>query len=263
MARLAGKVAIITGAARGMGEATARLFAAQGCSVVLTDVLEVEGRAVAESIGEKAHFLRHDIADEADWSQVTVETLTAFGKIDVLVNNAAVPLFKPIEKTTKEELERLFAINGIGPFLGIKAVLPLMKAARQGSIVNISSVNGLRGTTGMSAYDMCKWAVRGLTKTIALEGAAYNVRVNSVHPGAIDTPMLNPGAEPDTSGLARDLGIPMRRVGQPVEVAAASLFLASDEASYISGAELSVDGAWSSGLGTNIQEIEDGKGSIN
>jgi 3alpha(or 20beta)-hydroxysteroid dehydrogenase len=147
----------------------------------------------------------------------------------------------------------------VGPFLGIKAVLPVMKETRRGSIINISSINGLRGTTGMSAYDMCKWAVRGLTKTIALEGAAFNVRVNSVHPGAIDTPMLNPNGDPDTTSLAQELGIPMGRTGQPAEVAAASLFLASDEASYVSGAELYVDGAWSSGLGTNINVIEESK----
>lgn len=257
MARLAGKVAIITGAARGQGEATARLFAAEGCSVVLTDILEEEGQAVAASIGNGARFCRHDISNEADWAKVVAEALSAFGKIDILVNNAAIPLFKPIEDTTRAELSRLFDVNGVGPFLGIKAVLPLMKQARKGSIVNISSINGLRGTTGMSAYDMCKWAVRGLTKTIALEGAAFKVRVNSVHPGAIDTPMLNPAADPDTSKLAKDLGIPFGRVGQSAEVAAASLFLASDEASYVSGAELAVDGAWSSGLGTNIQEIED------
>lgn len=256
MKRLEGKVAIITGAARGQGEATARLFAAEGCSVILTDILEAEGKAVAADIGDNARFLKHDIADEGDWGKVVEESLSSFGRIDILVNNAAIPLFKPIEDTTKDDLQRLLSVNAVGPFLGIKAVLPMMKQARKGSIVNISSINGLRGTTGMSAYDMCKWAIRGLTKTVAIEGAAFNVRANSVHPGAIDTPMLNPTAEPDTEGLALNLGIPFRRVGKSAEVAAASLFLASDEASYVSGAELAVDGAWSAGLNTNIDELE-------
>lgn len=256
MNRLEGKVAIITGAARGQGEATARLFAAEGCSVVLTDVLSVEGEAVAADIGGNAMFLHHDISDERAWGHVVETALSRFGRLDVLVNNAAITLFNPIEKTTRDDLQRLLSVNAIGPFLGIKAVLPIMKEARRGSIVNISSVNGLRGTNGMSAYDMCKWAIRGLTKSIALEGAAFNVRVNSVHPGAIDTPMLNPTNDSNTEPLALGLGIPFRRVGQPSEIATASLFLASDEASYISGAELAVDGAWSAGLNTNIEQLD-------
>jgi 3alpha(or 20beta)-hydroxysteroid dehydrogenase len=256
MSRLKDKVAIITGAARGQGEATARLFASEGCSVVMTDVLSTEGETVAADIGGDTIFMHHDISDEDAWARVVGEAIARFGKIDILVNNAAIPLFNPIENTTGADVLRLFTVNGLGPFLGIKAVLPHMKEARSGSIVNISSVNGLRGTTGMSAYDMTKWAVRGLTKTIALEAAAYNVRVNSVHPGAIDTPMLNPTGDPETGKLACDLGIPFRRVGKPGEIAAASLFLASDDASYVSGAELAVDGAWNAGLGTNIQELD-------
>lgn len=255
MNRLQDKVAIITGAARGQGEATARLFAAEGCKLILTDLRIPEGEAVAADIGSSARFIKHDISDESDWAKVIELAIASFGRIDILVNNAAITYYNPIEDTSKDELQRLLSINAIGTFLGIKAVLPLMKAARNGSIVNISSVNGLRGTMGMSAYDMCKWAVRGLTKSIAIEGAAHNVRVNSVHPGAIDTPMLNPTADPDTRLMARGFGIPFGRVGQPMEVATASLFLASDEASYISGAELSVDGAWSAGLTTNADEL--------
>jgi 3alpha(or 20beta)-hydroxysteroid dehydrogenase len=248
MKRLAGKTAIITGAARGQGEATARLFAEEGCNVILTDLLESEGRAIADSIGAAAKFVRHDISSEADWASVVAQA----GQVDILVNNAAIPFFAPIEQTTKEDVLRLLNVNVLGTFLGIKSVLPLMKQAHKGSIVNISSVNGLRGTIGMSAYDMGKWAVRGVTKTIALEGAAYNVRANSVHPGAIDTPMLGSTGKPADEAMARALGIPFLRVGQPKEVAYASLFLASDEASYISGAELTVDGAWNAGLSTNI-----------
>jgi len=257
MNRLQDKVAIITGAARGQGEATARLFAAEGCSVVITDVLSAEGEAVAASVGERAKFLHQDVSDEADWARVVETTVSAFGKIDILVNNAAIALFKAIEDTGKDELQRLLSVNLIGQFLGIKAVLPLMKQVRRGAIVNISSVDGLRGTTGLSAYDACKWGVRGLTKAAALEAAAHNVRVNSVHPGAIDTPMLNPTGSPDTKAIAVGLGIPFGRVGLSAEVAAASLFLASDDASYISGAELAVDGAWTAGLNTNIEKLND------
>lgn len=257
MNRLENKVAIITGAARGQGEATARLFAAEGCAVVITDVLAAEGEAVAASIGERAKFVRHDVSDEGDWATVIETAQSAFGKIDILVNNAAIAHFASVEDTSKEDVVRLLSVNVVGQYLGIKAVLPLMKKAGRGSIVNISSVDGLRGTTGLSAYDACKWGVRGLTKSIALEAAPFNVRVNSVHPGAIDTPMLNPTGESDTKPIAVGLGIPFGRVGQSPEVAAASLFLASDDASYISGAELAVDGAWTAGLNTNIEKLDD------
>jgi len=257
MSRLHDKVAIITGAARGQGEATARLFAAEGCSVIMTDVLSAEGEAVARSIGERAAFMRHDVSDEGDWASVVDHALARFGKIDVLVNNAAIAHFAPIEETGKADLQRLLNVNVVGPFLGIKAVLPLMKQARRGSIVNISSVDGLRGTTGLSAYDACKWGVRGITKAVALEAAAYGVRVNSVHPGAIDTPMLNPEGMADTTPIATAMGIPFGRVGRSPEVAAVSLFLASDDASYVSGSEVAVDGAWTAGLNTNITKLDD------
>ncbi len=256
MNRLKDKVAIITGAARGQGEATARLFAAEGCSVVLTDVLDAEGEAVAADIGERAVFVHQDVSNEADWAQVVETAVSTFGKIDILVNNAAITHYGPIEETSLADFQRLLSINLIGQFLGIKAVLPRMKQGRQGSIVNISSVNGLRGTNGMSTYDACKWGVRGMTKAIALEAAPYNVRVNSVHPGAINTPMLNPTGSTNTKPIATGLGIPFGRVGEAPEVAAASLFLATDEASYVSGAELTVDGAWTSGLNTNIDSMD-------
>lgn len=255
MSRLENKVAIITGAARGQGEATARLFAAEGCSVVMTDVLEGEGEAVAESIGARAKFVCQDVSSEEDWARAVETALTAFGKIDILINNAAIAHFASIEDTSKDDITRLLSVNVVGQYLGMKAVLPLMKKAGRGSIVNISSVDGLRGTTGLSAYDACKWGVRGMTKAIALEAAPFNVRVNSIHPGAIDTPMLNPDGLSDTGPIAVGLGIPFGRVGQSPEVAAASLFLASDDASYISGAELAVDGAWTAGLNTNIEKI--------
>lgn len=255
MGRLQDKVAIVTGAARGQGEATARLFAAEGARVVLTDVLTQEGREVARALGDRAMFLEHDVTDEAAWATVVNETLDRFGQVDVLVNNAAVSLFAPLMDTSKADFDRVLSINLIGCFLGMKAVVPTMQAARRGSIVNISSVNGLRGTVGMSAYDAGKWAVRGMSKAVALELAPHGIRVNTVHPGAIDTPMLNPGNALDTGKMAKTFGIAFGRVGRPDEVAQASLFLASDDASYISGAELAVDGTWSAGLLTNITEL--------
>lgn len=225
--------------------------------MVMTDVLSEEGEAVAASLGERVRFLRQDVSDEADWANAVDLAVSTFGKLDILINNAAIAFFNSIEETGKEDLVRLLNVNVVGQYLGIKAVLPLMKKMRSGSIVNISSVDGLRGTNGLSAYDACKWAVRGVTKAVALEAAPYNVRVNSVHPGAIDTPMLNPAGLADTKPIATGLGIPFGRVGQSSEVAAASLFLASDEASYISGAELAVDGAWTAGLNTNIEQLDD------
>lgn len=253
MGRLLNKVAIVTGAARGQGEATARLFAAEGAQVVMTDVLAEAGHQVAREIG--ALFVEHDVSDEAAWGAVAKEALERFGRIDVLVNNAAISHFAPLMDTSKADFQRLLSINLVGCFLGMKAVVPTMQAARRGSIVNISSVNGLRGTVGMSAYDAGKWAVRGMSKSVALELAPYGVRVNTVHPGAIDTAMLNPGNALDLVKMAKAFNIAFGRVGRPEEVAHASLFLASDDASYISGAELAVDGTWSSGLLSNITEM--------
>lgn len=248
MIQLDNKVAIITGAARGQGEATARLFAAAGAYVVLTDRLEVEGRKVAAGIGTAARFIAADISNAAAWAELVQEALSAFGRIDILVNNAAISDHHGIAVLDKARLEELLAVNVVGPFLGMQAVLPHMVAQRGGSIVNISSINGLRGTAGMVGYDASKWAVRGMTKSIALEYGAFGIRVNSVHPGTIRTPMLDPEGTLDGTALAYQLRIAAGRVGEPEEVAHASLFLASDAASYINGAELAVDGGWSAGL---------------
>jgi 3alpha(or 20beta)-hydroxysteroid dehydrogenase len=248
MNRLKNKVAIITGAARGQGEATARLFAAEGASVVLTDRLEPEVEEVARSIGNSARCLGADIADSKTWKRLTDLALAAFGRVDILVNNAAISDHHGFAELTRERLEAVLAINLIGPILGMQAVLPLMVAQGAGAIVNISSVNGLRGTAGMAGYDASKWALRGVSKSAALEYAARGIRINTVHPGAISTPMLDPDGTVDGNSLAQLLRIAAGRVGKPLEVAHASLFLASDDASYINGAELAVDGAWSAGL---------------
>lgn len=255
MSRLQGKIAIVTGAARGQGEATARLFAQQGATVVLTDVLVEQGEAVARDIGASASFFRLDVTDEAGWSALVEQVIARHGRVDVLVNNAAIVFHKEVTDTSKRDLEQMLAINLVGPYLGVKAVVPQMKRQGAGSIVNISSVNGLRGTIGMSAYDASKWGVRGFTKSLALELSPSGIRVNSVHPGAIDTPMLNPNGDLDSSKAAQDYGIVFGRVGKPVEVAQASLFLASDEASYVNGAEIAVDGGWTAGLVVNAATL--------
>jgi 3alpha(or 20beta)-hydroxysteroid dehydrogenase len=254
--RLEGKVAIVTGAARGQGEATARLFAAEGAAVIMGDVLVDEGEAVAREIGGQAQFVRLDVTDEANWIELVQAALARHGKIDALVNNAAINAFGEVQKMAKAKLERVLAINLVGPYIGIKSVVPSMIERKAGSIVNISSVNGLRGTVGMSAYDASKWGVRGFSKSLALELAQHGIRVNSVHPGAIDTPMLNPDGTLDSAVMAAQYGIAFGRVGKPVEVAHASLFLASDDASYITGAELAVDGAWTAGLRVNSETLD-------
>lgn len=244
---LEGKVAIITGAARGQGAATAKLFADAGAEVFLCDLLEDEGQAIAAEIGQAAKFRQLDIASKNAWLGLVEEVERIAGGVDILVNNAAIADSTPFLDVTVDRLDQLINVNLKGSFLGMQAVIPAMIRRGKGVIVNISSVNGLRGTGGTSAYDATKWGLRGITKSIALEFADRGIRVNSVHPGAIDTPMLNP-SHGDVSGIAKSFGVPMGRVGEPTEVAYASLFLASDEASYISGAELAVDGAWTAGI---------------
>ena len=247
MGRLEGKVAIITGGARGMGAETAKLFAAEGASVVITDILADEGEALAKQIGEKVLFVRHDVSNEDDWKTVAEQAQARFGRIDVLVNNAAVVHFAGIEQLTKPDLERVLGINVIGPLLGIKTIGPIMKAQGKGAITNISSIDGLRGCNGLSAYTASKWAVRGLTKSAALEYGPHGVRVNSIHPGGVDTVMGNPTGRKDAELNKDYTNVPLQRIGRPEEIASASLFLASDDASYVSGAELSVDGGWCAG----------------
>jgi len=237
---LDGKVAVITGAARGQGEAEARLLAGAGARVVITDLLAAEGQAVADSIGKSAIFVRHDVADAESWAAVVQAALDAFGRIDVLVNNAAIWRTAPIDQETQERFEQLLRINLIGPFLGMQAVIPAMRAAHGGSIINISSQAGLRGITGNSAYGATKFGLRGLTRSAALDLGADQIRVNSVHPGAIDTPMIA------GTGLERGEGkfplAPLQRVGVPEDVAGLVLFLASDASSYITGTEFAIDG---------------------
>ncbi|HTO57843.1 MAG TPA: glucose 1-dehydrogenase [Pseudomonadales bacterium] len=244
MGRLDGKVAIITGGARGQGAEEGRLFASEGATVVLADVLDDLGRQTAAEI-QGAQYLHLDVRSESEW-QATVDAVVAHhGRVDVLVNNAAIDLAKRFEQTTLEEFERIVSINQTGVFLGMRTVARAMMAAnRGGSIVNISSVAGLEGVKGRAAYGSTKWAVRGMTKTGALEWGDRGIRVNSIHPGIIETPMTaNLRAFTDADVRAKtERSIPLGRVGQPIDIANMALFLASDESAYCTGQEFTVDG---------------------
>ena len=239
MARLQDKVIIITGAAQGMGETHARLCIAEGAKVVLTDINSDKGDALAKELGANAIFIKHDVTSEENWAHVVKSTQDKFGQIDVLVNNAGITTSKSILDTSLEDYRKIIEINQVSVFLGMKAVIPAMKAAKQGSIINISSINGLVG--GAIGYTDSKFAVRGMTKAVALECAPYGIRVNSIHPGVIATPMIMQGDTKDVvEAFAKS--IPMKRVAQPEEVSGMVLFLASDDSSYSTGSEFIVDG---------------------
>ncbi|MBX6419459.1 MAG: glucose 1-dehydrogenase [Nevskia sp.] len=242
MGRLQDKVAIVTGGARGMGAATARVFVAEGAKVAIADVLDEPGERLARELGTRALFQHHDVSDEASWSRLIEVVEARLGPIDVLVNNAGVLLFKTIAETSRAEFERVLGVNLIGCFLGTRLVGARLVTRRRGAIVNVSSVDGMKAANGLGAYCASKWAVRGFTKVAAMEFGHRGVRVNSVHPGGIDTAMGNPYAEPKAEVNKRYAMVPLQRVGEPEEVARVSLFLASDEASYLNGAEIAVDG---------------------
>jgi 3(or 17)beta-hydroxysteroid dehydrogenase len=241
--RLADKVAIISGAASGMGAATARLFAREGAKVVIADVLEREGREVAEAIGAQARFERLNVSSEERWIAVISATTQHFGKLDVLVNNAGISGSAEQDFYSTEAWHRIMAINATGVFFGIKHAIPAMIANGGGSIVNLSSIAGIIGSEHVHmAYNASKAAVRLMTKTVAVQHAKDKVRCNSVHPG-IMPPMRTSGRTADPAVRAERMRvIPMRRPGEVDEVAYAILFLASDEASYITGSEVHVDG---------------------
>jgi 3alpha(or 20beta)-hydroxysteroid dehydrogenase len=236
---LADKVAIITGGARGMGAAIAEEFVAQGAKVVITDVLDAA--PVARRLGANATFFRHDVANEPGWSKLISHTLELHRRLDVLVNNAGVLRVGAVQDTDVAVLDQAFRINQLGTFLGMKAVIETFKASGAGCIINMSSCVAMRGVAGQFAYAASKWAVRGMTKCAALELAAFKIRVNSVNPGPIDTPIMDAYSKEQKAAI--EALIPWGRLGRPEEVAAAVAFLASDAASFISGAELAVDGA--------------------
>jgi 3alpha(or 20beta)-hydroxysteroid dehydrogenase len=255
MGRLDDKVAIVTGAARGTGEATARLFAAEGARVVLADVLDERGAAVAKEIGDAAGFAHLDVGSEPDWRRAVAETVERFGRVDVLVNNAAVLHMAAIADTEVADFERVVRVNQLGTFLGIKSVVAPMRAAGRGSIVNVASVDGLRGQNGIVAYAASKWAVRGITRVAALELGRFGIRVNTVCPEAGSPHMIQPYLPP---GVDVEKVIPRmqpnlasqreRTLAELVrDVAYAILYLASDESRSCTGSDLVCEGGNTAG----------------
>ncbi len=239
MGKLDGKVAIITGGARGMGESHVRKFVSEGAKVVFTDLNEEGGLALAKELGENVKFVKQDVTKAGDWAHVIEETEKYFGPVHILVNNAGISMNKTIFDITEAEYRKILEINQVSVFLGIKAVVPSMQKTGNGSIVNISSINGLVG--GAIGYTDTKFAVRGLTKAAALQLAGVGIRVNSVHPGVIETPMVTQG---DAVEAIKEFAkhIPLKRVAQSEEVSNLVVYLASDEASYSTGSEFVIDG---------------------
>jgi 3alpha(or 20beta)-hydroxysteroid dehydrogenase len=239
---LEGKVALITGAAKGQGEAEAELFVSEGASVMVTDVDDV-GEVVAR-LGDQAHGATLDVVDEAQWASAVAATVDRFGRLDILVNNAGIGIPpRPLTDETIEEHQRVLSINSDGVYLGIRAVTPVMSARRSGSIVNISSIDGLVGVAGMMSYTASKFAVTGMTRVAALELGSRGIRVNSIHPGVIATPLVD-SAPKEVKAKIRQLldRQPIARMGTPKEVAYLALYLASDESSYCTGSQFTIDG---------------------
>lgn len=239
MARFQGKVILISGGARGQGAAEARLLVAEGAKVVIGDVLEAEGRRLADELGSAAVFLRQDVTEEPDWAKA-VDVAQALGGLHGMVNNAGIFVPRSLRETDAALFERHMRINQLGCFLGMKAVIDIMERSGSGSIVNISSVAGLRGSPGAIAYSATKWALRGMTKAAAIELAPRGIRVNSVHPGPIDTAMLKVRSQEENQRRMQQ--VPMKRMGTAEEVAKLVLFLLSNESAYITGAEVTIDG---------------------
>lgn len=239
MGRLEGAVALVSGAARGQGEAIARRFVAEGARVVLSDILDDRGAAVAGSLGDAARYLRLDVRREEDWAAGVQAALEAFGRLTVLVNNAGVHVKQPMDEMPLGDYLDVVATNQVGCWLGMRAVAPAMRAAGGGAIVNTGSIAGLRGMATRTAYCASKWAVRGMTRAAALELGPSGIRVNAVLPGAIDTAMATGG---DHSGQ------PVPRIGTVGEVAELMVFLASAESAFCTGADFVIDGGSSAGL---------------
>jgi 3alpha(or 20beta)-hydroxysteroid dehydrogenase len=250
MGRLDGKVALVTGAARGIGAATARVIAAEGGRVGIADVLDEDAALVGKELGdENAVAIHLDVTDEGAWTQAVEAVESKFGALDALVNNAGILRFGSIDDTTLDDYLAVIRVNQIGVFLGIRAALPALRRSGGGSIVNLSSVDGMRGSMNQVAYNSSKFAVRGITKSAAMELGAQGIRVNSVHPGGIDTPMVR-GEAPEGFDLDRLFRrIPLGRAGRPEEIARVIAFLVSDDSAFCTGAEFVVDGGATTFIG--------------
>jgi 3alpha(or 20beta)-hydroxysteroid dehydrogenase len=250
MGRLDGKVALITGGARGMGKSHVRHFVAEGARVVFGDVLDDRGEHVAAGLGQRCcRYVHHDVTDEADWAAAVATATGAFGRLDVLVNNAGVLKFARIEEMPLAGFRQILEVNAVGCWLGMKAVIEPMKAAGGGSIVNVSSIEGFAGAPGLSAYSASKFAVRGMTKAAAQELGQFGIRVNSVHPGGVLTQMVMDQANSGRDGARFLEGMPLRRFAEPAEISRLVAYLASDESSYSTGSEFVADGGLLSGPG--------------
>jgi 3alpha(or 20beta)-hydroxysteroid dehydrogenase len=239
MARFNGKVVLISGGARGQGAAEARMLIAEGARVVIGDVLDADGRRLAEELGSAAAYVHQDVTEEKDWADA-IATAERMGGLHGMVNNAGIYIPRTLLETDVALFERHFRINQLGCFIGMKAVVAPMERSGGGSIVNISSVAGLRGSPGALAYSATKWALRGMTKAAAIDLAERRIRVNSIHPGPIDTEMLNVRTAEENERRLQQ--VPFKRMGTAEEVAKLVLFLLSDESSYITGAEVTIDG---------------------
>lgn len=243
MERVIDKVALVTGAARGIGAATAARLHGEGARVVLADILDEEGKETAERIGEGALYVHLDVTSPQDWEAAVAAAVDTFGGLNILVNNAGIVNFAPIEDYTLEQWNSVIGVNLTGTFNGIKAAIPALKKSKAGSIINISSIAGLRGYEQIPGYTASKFGVRGLTKAAALDLGRHGIRVNSVHPGVISTPM--------TAGMTLDMShVPISRMGHPGEVAELVLYLASDDSSFVTGAEFTIDGGDTAGTVT-------------
>jgi 3alpha(or 20beta)-hydroxysteroid dehydrogenase len=242
MRRLSGKVAIVTGAARGIGEGIVRRFVAEGAQVMITDMLAAEGQMLTDELVAATAFMQHDVVSRAQWDAVIAATETRFGRLDCLVNNAGVIVFKRLDDLSEAEMRRIIDINLIGTMIGCQAAIPALERAGGGSIINMSSADGIAGANSLTAYCASKFGVRGFTKAAALELGPRKIRVNSIHPGGIVTPLSNPAGIPREQ---YDMGFriyPAQRAGDPHDIGAAAAYLASDDASYCMGTELLVDG---------------------
>jgi len=239
MGKLENKVAIVTGAAQGMGESHARTFLKEGAKVVITDLNSTKGEALAAELGENVLFIKHDVTKEEDWKNVINKTESTFGPVNILVNNAGISFNKTFAECTLNDYMKIVNINQVSVFLGMKYVQPSMVKANGGSIINISSINGIVG--GAVGYTDSKFAVRGITKAGALEFAKDNIRVNSIHPGVVETPMVTEG---DSYEIIKEYAktIPLGRMAKPQDISVLVLYLASDDSRYSTGSEFMVDG---------------------